>query len=68
VRLDNGDARPDDRYVLMVFQVDAVAVAEALGYGNPKSLGNRWSAMKKKYDLRVELSFTRPGVRFQIRI
>ncbi|KAJ5892228.1 uncharacterized protein N7473_008456 [Penicillium subrubescens] len=39
-------------------KIDAAAVAEALGYTNPKSLGNRWSAMKKKYeDIRVEMSY-----------
>jgi hypothetical protein len=51
-----------------MFQIDAAAVAEALGYTNPKSLGNRWSAMKKKYeDIRVEMSYPpRVGVSAQM--
>ncbi|CEJ56679.1 hypothetical protein PMG11_02879 [Penicillium brasilianum] len=40
-------------------KVDMGAVAEALGYGNVKSAGNRFSALKKKYNLRVELSYHR---------
>jgi hypothetical protein len=38
------------------------AVAEALGYGNVKSAGNRFSALKKKYSLRVELFYPRGDV------
>lgn len=48
--------------ILIVFQVDMGAVAEALGYGNVKSAGNRFSALKKKYNLRVELSYHRGDV------
>ncbi|KAJ5390890.1 uncharacterized protein N7496_001958 [Penicillium cataractarum] len=40
-------------------KVDMGAVAEALGYGNVKSAGNRFSSLKKKYNLRVELSYAR---------
>jgi hypothetical protein len=68
VILANSDAKPDNRKFLIIFQIDAAAVAEALGYTNPKSLGNRWSAMKKKYeDIRVEMSYPpRAGVSAQI--
>lgn len=45
----------------MISQVDAAAVAEALGYGNPKSIGNRWGALKKKYGIQVDMSYPPRG-------
>jgi hypothetical protein len=46
----------------MTFQVDMGAVADALGYGNVKSAGNRFSALKKKYDIRIETTYARSDV------
>ncbi|KAF7719010.1 Uncharacterized protein PECH_000190 [Penicillium ucsense] len=40
-------------------KVDAGAVAKALGYSNAKSAGNRFSAMRKKYNLHIEFSYPR---------
>ncbi|KAJ5440133.1 uncharacterized protein N7458_011131 [Penicillium daleae] len=40
-------------------KVDMGAVADALGYGNVKSAGNRFSALKKKYDIRIETTYAR---------
>ncbi|KAF3386259.1 hypothetical protein F1880_001276 [Penicillium rolfsii] len=38
-------------------KVDSAAVAEAFGYSNPKSIGNRWGVLKKKYGIQVEMSY-----------
>lgn len=69
-KVRDSDTKPDDKKVLIIFQIDAAAVAEALGYTNPKSLGNRWSAMKKKYeDIRVEMAYPpRSGVSAQTQL
>lgn len=62
VRLNGADLNFDDNIVLMTFQVDMGAVADALGYGNVKSAGNRFSALKKKYDIRIETTYARSDV------
>ena len=38
------------------------AVAEALGYTNAKSAGNRFSAIKKRYPIHVEVAYPRADV------
>ncbi|EPS29600.1 hypothetical protein PDE_04550 [Penicillium oxalicum 114-2] len=44
-------------------KVDACAVAEALGYSNAKSAGNRFCALRKKYNLRDEMPQTKSSAK-----
>lgn len=37
------------------------AVAQNMGYANPKSAGNRWAALKKKYSIDLD-AFYAPNV------
>lgn len=45
----------------MSAQVDMSAVAQTMGYANPKSAGNRWAALKKKHGIDLD-AFYAPTV------
>ncbi|KAJ5167695.1 uncharacterized protein N7482_003289 [Penicillium canariense] len=40
-------------------KIDMGAVAEALGYGNVKSAGNRFGSLKRKYSIPVDVFYPR---------
>ncbi|KAJ5115303.1 hypothetical protein NUU61_001062 [Penicillium alfredii] len=60
--LSDGERHADNEFLALCLKcvragdkkVDLIELAEALGYSNVKSAGNRWGAMKKKYNLQLD--------------